>query len=282
MEKYHYTADEAKKLEEQLQKQGIKNGSTKHLQTIICIRQGAPLVMEHLVSVATKLTEEQFVDICTSLLFGLDSGEIKEMCENPQEIETLKQEYLEQSQYEQSSRQESSRQEIYKEIFEEFHARWRLEFNQLQKQTEILSSTLEFLKDQINQKDKELASFKNKELLSPTNNEEGQRIRKGEVHRQVTSREVEPSEAEAPLGSSGQGLFARIKGMFGSEVSDSDYLLKLFEILSEDQMEEVINGYEKGLSVEELRKYARKENSAAKMKSMKRFLLKKYDQSEPR
>ena len=85
-------------------------------------------------------------------------------------------------------------------------------------------------------------------------------------------------EKAAPAGKQAEGetFAAKAKGFLFKEPDPESYLIRLFGRLGEDQMEEVLDGYEKGLPVREIKKYAKKEYTARKMQEIKKLLLKKH------
>lgn len=278
MEKHTYTAEDVKKIEEQLAAKGIKSGSNKEMELSICLRYGVPQSrINGMLAHIEKLSDTQMVDICTCILMDMDEQTIEQMCRNPTELETYRHTWLE-------AAYAPKRQEIYQEVFQEFHTRWQTEFDQLRGQTDMISRFFIFLQVQIEKKEeeiKELTQYREsrmealngKKACLTENVPEEKEEKKEKVKK-------EPPRTTASKGKQleGETLAAKAKGFLFKEPDPETYLIRLFAKLEEGQMEVVLDGYEKGLSIGEIKKYAKKEYSAQKMQEIKKLLLRKHGQ----
>ncbi|MBS5080080.1 MAG: hypothetical protein E7B11_27890 [Clostridiales bacterium] len=277
MEKHTYTAEEVKKIEDQLMEKEIKNGSNKEMQLSLCLRYGVPqskinCILRHI----EKLSDTQTVDICTCILMDMDLQTIEQMCRNPKELETYKRNCLE-------ANYAPKRQEIYQEVFQEFHIRWQTEFDQLRGQTDMLSRFFVFLQVQIEKKDeeiKELSKYRESRMETLIGKQPDRKIENvpyGKREKEEKVRKEKPQKT-APKGKQleGETLAEKAKGFLFKEQDPETFLIRLFAKLEEGQMEAVLDGYEKGLSIGEIKKYAKKEYSAKKMQEIKKLLLRKH------
>ena len=281
MEKYTYTAEDIKRIEEQLVEKGIKRGSNQEMELSICLRYGVPqsrinCMLAHI----EKLSDTQMVDICTCILMDMDQQTIEQMCLNPAELTTYKRAWLE-------AEHAPKRQEIYREVFQEFHTRWQSEFDQLCRQTDMFSRFFLFLQVQIEKKEEEIRQL----VLYRESSETAQAGKKPagparavpeeKPEKEEPDRKKKPEKA-APAGKKAEGetFAAKAKGFLFKEPDPEAYLIRLFGRLGEDQVEEVLDGYEKGLPVREIKKYAKQEYSTKKMQGIKELLLKKHGQTK--
>lgn len=282
MEKHTYTAEEVKKIEDQLVEKEIKNGSNKEMQLSLCLRYGVPqskinCVLQNI----EKLSDTQTVDICTCILMDMDQQTIEEMCRNPKELETYKRNCLE-------SNYAPKRQKIYQEVFQEFHIRWQTEFDQLRGQSDMLSRFFIFLQVQIEKKDeeiKELSRYRESRMEAlngkhPNGWEETVLDAKGEKEEKVRKEKPQKKISKVKKQADGEKLAVKAKGFLFKKPDPETYLIRLFAKLEEDQMEAVLDGYAKGLPIYEIKKYAKKEYSAQKMQEMKKLLLGKHEQKK--
>lgn len=282
MEKHTYTAEEVKKIEDQLVEKEIKNGSNKEMQLSLCLRYGVPqskinCVLQHI----EKLSDTQTVDICTCILMDMDQQTIEEMCRYPKELETYKRNFLE-------ANYAPKHQKIYQEVFQEFHIRWQTEFDQLRSQTDMLSRFFIFLQVQIEKKDeeiKELSRYRESRMEAlngkhPDGWAETVLDAKGEKEEKVRKEKHQKKISKVKKQADGETLAAKAKGFLFKKPDPETYLIRLFAKMEEGQMEAVLDGYEKGLPIDEIKKYAKKEYSAQKMHEMKKLLLGKHEQKK--
>lgn len=94
------------------------------------------------------LTERQMQQIIGLAVNGFPEKELITISRVPEQFEQHRDAHY-------KSAYGEDRKKIYQEIFDTFQVQWQLNFDQLLKQTETLSNTLDFLKEQVKRKEQE-------------------------------------------------------------------------------------------------------------------------------
>ena len=248
------------------------------------------------------LTERQMQQIIGLAVNGFPEKELITISRVPEQFEQHRDAHY-------KSAYGEDRKKIYQEIFDTFQVQWQRNFDQLLKQTETLSNTLDFLKEQVKRKEQELNSAagqieelhiqisKEKERAQnleqeksrwemhedraePENGKEQPRKENREILQEIAAAPYEgktclPGKREekekAPTG----GFLPALSIWKGKkEKNPEKKLIALIGSLDEGQMEQVLDGYEQGLSLEEIRSYAKPGYSTHQMQEMKKLLLK--------
>ena len=226
-----------------------------------------------------RLTTFDAFRILACAIIEIPESLLKEIAKAPDTITDHLQKYYE-------GKYEPDRKKIYQEIFDNFQVQWQQNFNQLLKQTELLSDTQEFLKSQILEREKRVADLERTiDELRESVRQERRRAENLEQEKEEWKKYQEKTDVN------GEGENAAKTGDLPAQQLEKQWgvinflqrsiqkrpgerLLALIKPLEDDQIAEVIDGLEKGLEYREVKRYADPDYSANKMKEMKIILLK--------
>lgn len=226
-----------------------------------------------------RLTTFDAFRILACAIIEIPESLLREIAKEPDTITERLQKYYEE-------KYAPDRKKIYQEIFDNFQVQWQQNFNQLLKQTELLSDTQEFLKSQILEREKRVADLqRTTDELRESVSQERRRAENLEQEKEEWKKYQEKTEVngEVEIAAETGDLPAQQPEkqwnvinflQRGFQKSPEDRLLALIKPLEDDQIEEVIDGLEKGLEYREVKRYADPDYSANKMKEMKIILLK--------
>lgn len=225
-----------------------------------------------------KLTEFQLLKGIAYAAIPLPKETLKKMCLEPDNMQRFVEEYY-QDIY------SIDRKEIYQEIYESFYVQWQNNFSQLLKQTELLSDTLEFLKEQIILKESQVNKLQQElDEERERTQKEAARARNLEEERKVWEvRQEAPIPApvlQQPSQESNLKEQQKKEGMLPGIFKKKDpgtQLIALIGNLNDDQIEEVLDGWEKGLSLKEVKKYAKPGYTVRQMQEIKKILLERKE-----
>ena len=295
-----YSKEEVMSFIETCKKNGIQDAARLY-QIQAAMRAGLTInLLEALGS--PGLTELQMQQIAGLAVNGFPEEEILAVCKEPERLSQHREAYYKKT-------YGVDQKKIYQEVFNGFQTQWQRNFDQLLKQTETLSNTIDFLKEQVKRKEQELNSAagqieemhiqisKEKERAQnleqeksrwemhedraePENGKEQPRKENREILQEIAAAPYEgktclPGKREekekAPTG----GFLSALSIWKGKkEKNPEKKLIALIGSLDEGQMEQVLDGYEQGLSLEEIRSYAKPGYSTHQMQEMKKLLLK--------
>lgn len=243
------------------------------------------------------LTERQMQQIIGLAVNGFPEKELTAICRVPEQLEQHRDSHY-------KSVYGEDRKKIYQEIFDTFQVQWQRNFDQLLKQTETLSNTLDFLKEQVRLKEQEIqkALDQTEELRRQAAEEreraknleleragwemqkagerpEGQEgIAKGEAETEDGRTTAEKEQMTADRDRKEKrpiGILAKVTAFCRpKEKHPERKLVELIGCLNEGQIEQVLDGYEQGLSLEDIKSYAKPDYSRYQMQEMKNVLLK--------
>ena len=229
-----------------------------------------------------KLTNYDAFRILGCNTIGIPNEILTEITKQPETITERIEKYYEE-------KYTPDKKKIYQEIFDSFQVQWQQNFNQLLKQTELLSDTQEFLKSQILEREKRVADLqRTADELRESVRQERRRAENLEQEKEEWKKYQEKPktndqvEIAVKTGDSPEQHIEKqqIQGRFvkflqrNLHKNPGERLLALLKPLEDDQIEEVIDGLEKGLEYREVKRYADPDYSANKMKEMKIILLK--------
>ena len=226
-----------------------------------------------------RLTTFDAFRILACAIIEIPESLLREIAKEPDTITERLQKYYEE-------KYAPDRKKIYQEIFDNFQVQWQQNFNQLLKQTELLSDTQEFLKSQILEREKRVADLqRTTDELRESVRQERRRAENLKQEKEEWKKYQEKTEVngEVEIAAETGDLPAQQPEkqwnvinflQRGFQKSPEDRLLALIKPLEDDQIEEVIDGLEKGLEYREVKRYADPDYSANKMKEMKIILLK--------
>ena len=229
-----------------------------------------------------KLTNYDAFRILGCNTMGIPNEILTEITKKPETITERIEKYYEE-------KYTPDKKKIYQEIFDSFQVQWQQNFNQLLKQTELLSDTQEFLKSQILEREKRVADLqRTADELRESVRQERRRAENLEQEKEEWKKYQEKPktndqvEIAVKTGDSPEQHIEKqqIQGRFvkflqrNLHKNPEERLLALLKPLEDDQIEEVIDGLEKGLEYREVKRYADPDYSANKMKEMKIILLK--------
>lgn len=246
-----------------------------------------------------ELSEEQMQRILGLAVNGYPEAEILKLCSDPEHIPGHIERYY-------KKLYGADRQRIYQEIFDNFQVQWQKNFDQLLKQTNILSNMLQFMKSQLELKEREVQEVR-EQIISLQNqlNDEQTRLRVLEEEKAVWSEQqkkeqeayrILPEEEETVdeydfegVPETGlvedirvvkQGFMKKIFQRRTRNNAPEKELITLIERLDDEQIEEVLQGYEQGLSMEEIKRYAKPGLSLRQMREIKKLLLRSKGESK--
>lgn len=285
-----YTKEDMIERIEDCKKLGIQDqGRLYQIQS--GMRAGMELSVIEAVS-KPELSEIQMQRILGLAVNGYPEEEIKKLCHAPEKIEDNIEAYY-------KNLYGTDRRKVYQEIFDSFQIQWQKNFDQLLKQTDTLSNMLQFLRVQLELKEREVQEVR-EQIISLQNqlNDEQTRLRVLEEEKAVWSEQqkkeqeayrILPEEEETVdeydfEGVPETGLTEDIrvvkqgfmKKIFQRRTRNDDpekELITLIERLDDEQIEEVLQGYEQGLSMEEIKRYAKPGLSLRQMREIKKLLL---------
>lgn len=242
-----------------------------------------------------ELSERQIQQIIGLAVNSFPEEELVSVCREPERLEQHREAYYQ-------GRYGNDPKKVYQEVFDTFQVQWQRNFDQVLKQTEILSNTLEFLKEQVKQKEQEIMTV-TKQAEELHMQVEKERKRAEELELEKLSWEVQRSGAESrenvkdaaqseenvkvsgrkedkpadlnrrPKGPS--GMLAKVSAFCQrKEKHPEQKLITFIGNLEEEQIEQVLDGYEQGLTLEEIQSYAKPGYNAYQMEKMKNLLLK--------
>lgn len=277
MEKCTYTMKDAKNISAELLEKGIEAESNKYQTIMLALKYGMPNEQKDcLMRAASKLSDSELLEVFASQLAEIDGEMIEKMCHDPENIAAYREEFY-------KARYLPAKSAVYKEVFEEFHEKWKAELDRTVKQEEMMSNTFDFLKEQLDKREAEIESLKKEleeeraaRMQEEVSEPEEQEPILEEVQELMPEPEAGLSEKEEinrPNLPEASGVTSFFKKLLPAK-DDYAVLLKLYERLSMEQMEVVVSGYEQGLSLAEIKKYAKEKYSAEKMEKMKELLLK--------
>ena len=152
-----YSKEEVMSFIETCKKNGIQDAARLY-QIQAAMRAGLTInLLEALGS--PGLTELQMQQIAGLAVNGFPEEEILAVCKEPERLSQRREAYYKKT-------YGVDQKKIYQEVFNGFLTQWQRNFNQLLKQTETLSNTLDFLKEQVRKKEQEIqAALKQTEEL---------------------------------------------------------------------------------------------------------------------
>lgn len=266
-----YDNEEIKEYVEYCKNKGIKDSSILYwLQN--AMRAG---VNKNILGIFedTRLTDIEVFQLLACALAEIPESTLKEFAKNPDTISTQIQKYYERM-------YSPDRKKIYQEIFDEFQVQWQQSFNQLLKQTELLSNMQEFLKKQIIEKEAQIGNLQRTiDNLKEKIRQEQRRAENLELEKKEWENNQEKAEDSAKVTSapgnvkeSGK-IMCFLKGVL--QKNPEKQMIDLIESLEDGQIEEVIDGLEKGLDYKTVKRYAKPNYSVKKMREIKNILLKR-------
>lgn len=237
-----------------------------------------------------ELSEEQMQRILGLAVNGYPEAEILKLCSDPEHIPGYIERYY-------KKLYGADRQRIYQEIFDNFQVQWQKNFDQLLKQTNILSNMLQFMKSQLELKEREVKEASEQmSSLKIQLSQEAMQIKALEEEKATwkEQRDTETEEVGEVAVLDEEDLTEKYEDYGGlQELSrikerwkQTDFIKKFFsgnperklimliECLNDEQIEEVLEGYEQGLTLSEIKLYAKPELSLRKMQEIKKLLLK--------
>ena len=139
-----YSKEEVMSFIETCKKNGIQDAARLY-QIQAAMRAGLTInLLEALGS--PGLTELQMQQIAGLAVNGFPEEEILAVCKEPERLSQRREAYYKKT-------YGVDQKKIYQEVFNGFLTQWQRNFNQLLKQTETLSNTLDFLKEQVRKKE---------------------------------------------------------------------------------------------------------------------------------
>lgn len=233
----------------------------------------------------SQLTEMQMLQILGLALNDVPGEILTQISQKPVQLQALREKYY-------SSLYGADRSRIYQEVFDGFQVQWQNNFKQLLKQTETFSDMLEFLKMQLMKREREAESLEEKKhLLEKEVQKERRRAENleqertlwetaylkldqeeqgGDINTQDNMEEyMESGKEELKINFLG-GIFREKR--FSNPYPEKK-IISLIKNLNDEQIEEVLAGCEQGLSIKQVRTYAKEEYSAGKMRKIRRLLL---------
>lgn len=260
----------------------LEECKSKGIQDPVCLYliqramwTGFPENILHAISVP-GLTEVQLMKLFGLVVNGFPEQEVIQLCQEPKKLQGCLERYY-------GELYRGDREKIYQEVFDSFQASWQQNFDQLLKQTDTLSDNLKFLQEQMEKKEQDLKEVREREKLLESKLQKLAVPEKGmadeveqsdsvQAEKTIQTEPVQETETVKPVKKRKMWAFSRKR--------KKNALIAMTAQLNDEQFEEALDGYEKGLSVEEIRQYARPEISAAQMARMKELLLKMKSQEE--
>ena len=290
-----YSKEEVMSFIETCKKNGIQDAARLY-QIQAAMRAGLTInLLEALGS--PGLTELQMQQIAGLAVNGFPEEEILAVCKEPERLSQRREAYYKKT-------YGVDQKKIYQEVFNGFQTRWQRNFDQLLKQTETLSNTLDFLKEQVRQKEQEIqAALKQTEELRRQTAKERERAKDleleragwevqkagagpegqegtatGEAETEDQRTTVEKEQMPADRGREEKrpfGILSKVSALCRPKGKHPERkLVALIGHLNEGQIEQVLDGYEQGLSLEDIKSYAKPDYSRYQMQEMKNLLLK--------
>ena len=227
---------------------------------------------------APRLTTFDAFRILACAIIEIPESLLREIAKEPDTITERLQKYYEE-------KHAPDRKKIYQEIFDNFQVQWQQNFNQLLKQTELLSDTQDFLKSQILDREERIGILQRTiDDLKESVSHERRRAENLEQEKEEWQKYQGKTDADNPLAGPAKTEDLPEKQQIQDKVvkflqrsfqrRPEERLFALIKPLEDDQIEEVIDGLEKGLEYREVKRYADPDYSANKMKEMKIILLK--------
>lgn len=292
-----YTKEDMIERIEDCKKLGIQDqGKLYQIQS--GMRAGIELSVIEAVS-KPELSEIQMQRILGLAVNGYPEEEIHKLCHEPEKISDHIEAYY-------KNLYGTDRRKVYQEIFDSFQIQWQKNFDQLLKQTDTLSNMLQFLRVQLELKEREVQEVR-EQIISLQNqlNDEQTRLRVLEEEKAVWSEQqkkeqeeyrILPEEEETVdeydfegVPETGlvegirvvkQGFMKKIFQRRTRNDAPEKELIILIERLDDEQIEEVLQGYEQGLSMEEIKRYAKPGLSLRQMQEIKKLLLRSKGESK--
>lgn len=278
-----YNKDEVNAYLEECKSKGIQDpGCLYQIQRAMWT--GFPENILHAISVP-GLTEGQLMKLFGLVVNGFPEQEVIQLCQEPKKLQGCLDRYY-------GELYRADREKIYQEVFDGFQKSWQSNFDQLLKQSNTLSDTLKFLQKKIQEQEAQLgreqeAVWENERLKQELSACE-KRLQKETERADAAEREIQFSnppkpeavvktvpDAKAPREKKKSWLFSCKNKKAGKKE-----LLALVTQLDETQFEEVLDGYEKDLSMAEISQYARPEFTPEQMRKIKQLLLKMKQNEE--
>ena len=273
-----YSKEEVMSFIETCKKNGIQDAARLY-QIQAAMRAGLTInLLEALGS--PGLTELQMQQIAGLAVNGFPEEEILAVCKEPERLSQRREAYYKKT-------YGVDQKKIYQEVFNGFLTQWQRNFNQLLKQTETLSNTLDFLKEQVRKKEQEIqAALKQTEELRRQAAKERERAKDlelegtatGEAETEDQRTTVEKEQMPEDRGREERrsfGILSKVSALCRpKEKHPERKLVALIGHLNEEQIEQVLDGYEQGLSLEDIKSYAKPDYSRYQMQEMKNLLLK--------
>lgn len=264
-----YTREEITAYLEECKKRGITDpGCLYQIQT--AMRIGYPESVLNAVSIP-ELSELQMVKLFGLSVNGFPEAEVLRLAREPRKLSNCLGNYYGNL---------YDRKKVYQEVFNDFQKSWQKNFDQLSKQTEVLADSLRFMQEQLEKKEQELktAVFEKREQI-----QEPEQLQEEKESRQSNEAQMDvpPQKRKhffsplPPIPKQTCSLFSS----FGKKKRERA-LIGMIARLEEDQFEQALDGYEKGLTLEEVGQYAVPEMTSGQMEKAKQFLLKMKQQEE--
>ena len=224
-----------------------------------------------------KLTNFDAFRILACAIIDIPENLLREIAKAPDTIADQIHKYYEE-------KYEPDRKKIYQEIFDSFQVQWQQNFSQLLKQTELLSETQEFLKDQIVEREERIATLQRSiDELRDKVRQEKRRAENLEQEKEkwtygqtdeITEQPLLEKELEQNVIEQHEpGKVVKFL-QCNFQKSQEERLIALIRPLEDEQIEEVLDGLEKGLDYKAVKRYASPGNTVKKMREIKNLLLK--------
>lgn len=224
-----------------------------------------------------KLTNFDAFRILACAIIDIPENLLREIAKAPDTIADQIHKYYEE-------KYEPDRKKIYQEIFDSFQVQWQQNFSQLLKQTELLSETQEFLKDQIVEREERIATLQRSiDELRDKVRQEKRRAENLEQEKEkwtygqtdeITEQPLLEKELEQNVIEQHEpGKVVKFL-QCNFQKSQEERLIALIRPLEDEQIEEVLDGLEKGLDYKAVERYASPGNTVKKMREIKNLLLK--------
>lgn len=297
-----YTKEDMIEQIENCKKLGIQDqGRLYQIQS--GMRAGVELSVIEAVS-KPELSEIQIQRILGLAVNGYPEEEIQKLCCDPEKIADNIEAYY-------KNLYGTDRRKVYQEIFDGFQIQWQKNYDQLLMQTDTLSNMLQFLRVQLELKEREVQEVREQIVALQNQLNDGQeqlQVLKAEKavwseqqerekkevqeayriipEEEENEDEYEDSESMPENGSAEsirvvkQGFMEKIFRKRTKNDDPEKELITLIERLDDEQIEEVLQGYEQGLSMEEIKRYAKPGLSLRQMREIKKLLLRSKGESK--
>lgn len=262
-----YSKEEVMSFIETCKKNGIQDAARLY-QIQAAMRAGLTInLLEALGS--PGLTELQMQQIAGLAVNGFPEEEILAVCKEPERLSQRREAYYKKT-------YGVDQKKIYQEVFNGFLTQWQRNFNQLLKQTEELRRQAAKERERAKDLELERAGWEVQKAGAGPEGQEGTATGEAETEDQRTT--VEKEQMPEDRGREERrsfGILSKVSALCRpKEKHPERKLVALIGHLNEEQIEQVLDGYEQGLSLEDIKSYAKPDYSRYQMQEMKNLLLK--------